>query len=80
MDEDVHYELYGEYVSLRELGVSTLICTAFAMLFYFAAPAVAEALDLQVTGISITLGAAGAALGFAVSMLVTKVKRVVVEV
>ncbi len=79
MDE-VYYELYGEYVSLRELGASTLICSVFAMLFYFTAPLVANALGLQATGIAITLGAVGAAVGFAISAFVARVKRTVVEV
>lgn len=80
MKDEVYYELYGEYVSLKELGVSILISTAFAMLFFSIAPAIAEATGIQPAGISITLGAVGAAVGFVVSMFVTKVKRVVTEV
>lgn len=80
MDEEIHYELYGEYISLKELGVSILICAVFAMIFFSAAPALAEAVGVQPAGMSITLGAIGAAVGFAVSTLVTKVKRVVREV
>lgn len=80
MKDEVYYELYGEHVSLKELGVSILISTAFAMLFFFLAPALAESVGIQPAGVSITLGAVGAAVGFAVSMLVTKVKRVVTEV
>ncbi|MEM1623278.1 MAG: hypothetical protein QW780_01035 [Sulfolobales archaeon] len=80
MEDELCYELYGEYISLRELGISALISTALAMLFFFLAPTVSAVLRVQPAGISITLGALGAAVGFAISVLVSKVKRIVVEV
>ena len=80
MADEVYYELYGEYVSLRELAVSTAVCTALAMLLYSLAPGVAELLGVPAAGISITLGAVGASLGFAVSVFLARVKRLVSEV
>ncbi|MEM1815014.1 MAG: hypothetical protein QXZ37_03145 [Sulfolobales archaeon] len=80
MKDELCYELYGEYISLKELGMSVFISTAFAMLFFFLAPAVSAVLGVQSAGISITLGALGATVGFTISVLVSKVKRVVVEV
>ncbi|MCX8185089.1 MAG: hypothetical protein RMI56_03395 [Sulfolobales archaeon] len=80
MKDEVYYELYGEYISPRELGISTLISAVFAMLFFFTAPSLAQITGVQPGGLSITLGAIGASVGFAISTLIAKVKRVVVEV
>ncbi|MEM2826202.1 MAG: hypothetical protein QXL30_02980, partial [Sulfolobales archaeon] len=66
MKEEVCYELYGEHISLKELGISVLVSTSFAMLFFSAAPAVSGVLGVQPAGISITLGALGATIGFAI--------------
>lgn len=79
-DEEVYYELYGEYVSLREFGVATLISTILALAFYFVSPHIASLVGVPATGLSITLGAVGASVGFAVSVFFTKVKRVIREV
>ncbi|MEM0014499.1 MAG: hypothetical protein QXS42_06770 [Zestosphaera sp.] len=79
-DDNVYYELYGEYISLRELGVATVVSTALALIFYSLAPYVASTLRMPQTGLMITLGAVGASLGFAVSIFLTKVKRVIKEV
>lgn len=80
MNDDEYYELYGEYVSLKELGIATLISTAIAMVFYSLAPPIASLIGVQASGLSITLGAVGATIGFAISTLIIKVKRVVSEV
>lgn len=79
-DDEVYYELYGEYISLRELGVATVVSATLALIFYFIAPYLASALGVPQSGLMITLGAVGASLGFAVSIFLTKVKRVVREV
>ncbi|MCS7099890.1 MAG: hypothetical protein RMH84_00025 [Sulfolobales archaeon] len=80
MEEEVYYELYGEHISLGELAVSTAISTVFAMLFFHIAPQIAQLTGVQPGGLSITLGAIGATVGFAISSLITRVKRVVAEV
>ncbi len=79
-DEGVYYELYGEYVSLREFGVATLISTILALAFYFVSPYIANLIGVPATGLSITLGAVGASVGFAISVFLTRVKRVIREV
>jgi len=79
-DEEVYYELYGEYVSLREFGVATLISTILALAFYFVSPYIANLIGVPATGLSITLGAVGASVGFAISVFLTRVKRVIREV
>jgi len=78
--DEEFYELYGEYVSLKELGVCTAVSTALAMLFFYIAPRVAELIGVAAGGISITLGAVGATVGFAISLLLARVKREVKEV
>jgi hypothetical protein len=80
MGDEAYYELYGEYVSLRELAVSALVSTALALLLYSLSPLIAGLVKLQASGLSVMLGAIGATLGFAVSVLLTRVKRVVNEV
>lgn len=79
-DDETYYEIYGEYVSLRELIKSTLICAFFAMLFFLIAPMFAGAVGIPPAGFSVTLGAIGAAIGFAISVFLVDVKRVVSEV
>ena len=78
-DEEL-YELYGEHVSLRDLGICTAVSTVLAMLFFYIAPRVAELVGVAAGGVSITLGAVGAAVGFAVSLFLARVKREVREV
>jgi hypothetical protein len=78
-DEEL-YELYGEYVSLRELGICTAVSTALALLFFYIAPSVAGLLNVAASGLSITLGAVGATVGFAISLFLARVKREVREV
>lgn len=82
MDEDnePYYELYGEYISLRELGITTAISTILALVFYSLAPYVANIVGLPPAGLMITLGAVGATVGFVVGIFVARVKRVVKEV
>ncbi|MCC6005365.1 MAG: hypothetical protein LM590_13590 [Thermofilum sp.] len=80
MGDEAYYELYGEYVSLRELAVSVLVSTALALLLYSLSPLIAGLVKLQAAGLSVMLGAIGATLGFAVSVFLTRVKRVVNEV
>lgn len=78
--DEVYYELYGEYISLRELAISTAISTFLALLLFSIAPRIAGFLNIPAAGISITLGAVGASLGFAVSVFVARVKRFISEV
>jgi len=78
--DEEFYELYGEYVSLRELGICTAVSTALAMLFFYIAPRIAELVGVVAGGLSITLGAVGATVGFVVSLFLAKVKREVKEV
>jgi hypothetical protein len=80
MGNEEYYELYGEYVSLKELGAATLISSVAAMVFFFLAPQVASLIGVQTSGLSITLGAIGATIGFVISTFIIKVKRVVSEV
>ncbi|PUA32317.1 MAG: hypothetical protein B7O98_06560 [Zestosphaera tikiterensis] len=79
-DEDF-IEVYGEYISLKELGVATLISSALAFTFYFITPYIARSLGMAnvVGGLTVTLGVVGATLGFVISLFMTKVKRVVEE-
>ncbi|MEM0208072.1 MAG: hypothetical protein QW360_00585 [Thermofilum sp.] len=48
-DDNVYYELYGEYISLRELGVVAVVSTALALIFYSIAPYVASTLRMPQT-------------------------------
>jgi hypothetical protein len=50
------------------------------MLFFYIAPSVAGLLNVPASGLSITLGAVGAAAGFAISLFLARVKREVREV
>jgi len=79
-DEDF-IEVYGEYISLKELGVATLISSVLAFTFYFITPYIARSLGMAnvVGGLTVTLGVVGATLGFVISLFMTKVKRVVEE-
>lgn len=79
-DEETYYELYGEYISLKELGITTTISTVLALVFYSLAPYIASSVGLPSAGLMITFGAVGASVGFAVGVFMAKVKRVVREV
>ncbi|MEM2021293.1 MAG: hypothetical protein QXP80_03590 [Zestosphaera sp.] len=79
-NDEIYYELYGEYISLKELGIATAVSTVLAITLYSLAPYVAGVVGMPSTGLMITLGAVGASLGFAVSIFMTRVKRVVKEV
>jgi hypothetical protein len=78
--ESEYYELYGEYIALKDLGIASLISTAIAMLLFSIAPTIASLMNLRTSGIDITLGAIGATIGFAISTFMIKVKREVREV
>jgi len=88
MDDDATYlELYGEYVSLRDLGIATAICAASTFLFYYLALALAPIMRLgaAASGLTVTLAAVGSAVGFGIVLLLSRlgiirVKRVVEEV
>jgi hypothetical protein len=73
-------ELYGEYVSLKEIGISTALSVAGAFVLYFSAPYIAEMLKIGslVSALKITLGAVGASIGFLISIPLTRVKRKIV--
>ncbi len=79
-EEDL-VEVYGEYISLKELGISTFISSALAFAFYFMTPYIAKYLGVAnvVGGLIVTLGIIGATLGFVISLFIVKVKRRVVE-
>ncbi|AFH42792.1 hypothetical protein IOK49_05795 [Fervidicoccus fontis] len=82
MDEDAetYIELYGEYVSLKELTIASLISIAFAFLLYYFAPYIAMRSNPSlINALKITLGAIGASIGFLISIPITKVKRVIIE-
>ncbi len=79
-DNETYYELYGEYISLKELGITVTISTILALIFYSIAPYIASSVGLPPAGLMITFGAIGASVGFAVGIFVAKVKRVVKEV
>lgn len=79
-DDETYYELYGEYISLRELGITVTISTILALIFYSIAPHIASSVGLPPAGLMITFGAIGASVGFAIGIFVARVKRVVKEV
>jgi len=79
-DDETYYELYGEYISLRELGMVTAISTTLALVFYSIAPHIASVVGLSPAGLMITLGVIGASVGFAAGVFIARVKRVVREV
>lgn len=79
-DDETYYELYGEYISLRELGITTAVSTVLALAFYSIAPYVASSVGLPSAGLMITFGAVGASIGFVIGIFIARVKRVVREV
>lgn len=79
-DDKTYYELYGEYISLKELGVATAISTTLALVFYSIAPYIASVVGLSSAGLMVTLGTIGASVGFVVGIFIARVKRVVREV
>lgn len=81
MEEESYIELYGEYVSLKELAIASLISTTVAFAMYFLAPYAAKALNLVSLekALKITLGAIGASIGFLISVPLTRVKRQIIE-
>ncbi|MEZ0290096.1 MAG: hypothetical protein ABWJ42_03275 [Sulfolobales archaeon] len=80
-DPEEFIEIYGEYISLRELGLATLLSTIGAFTLYSATPYIASMLNLTtlVSALKITLGAVGATIGFIFSIPLTRVKRSIVE-
>jgi len=80
MENEEYIELYGELVSLRELGISSAICTAMAFLLFALSPYIASLLGMPnlSNALKITLGAVGASIGFFLSIPLTKVKRKIV--
>lgn len=81
MDDETYIELYGELVSLKELALSSFICSALAFLLFYFSPYIASTIGMPnlANALKITLGAIGAALGFFLSVPLTKVKRKVIE-
>ncbi|MEO3993679.1 MAG: hypothetical protein QN229_05210 [Desulfurococcaceae archaeon TW002] len=79
-DNETYYELYGEYISLRELGITVTISTILALVFYSVASYIASGVGLPPAGLMITFGAIGASVGFVIGIFVARVKRVVKEV
>ncbi|MGC9115575.1 MAG: hypothetical protein ACP5HH_06200 [Fervidicoccaceae archaeon] len=80
MDDERYIELYGELVSLRELGLSSLICSALAFLLFYLSPSIASFMGMPnlTNALKITFGAIGAFLGFFISIPLTKVKRKII--
>ncbi|MEM0044154.1 MAG: hypothetical protein QXJ51_05930 [Sulfolobales archaeon] len=74
-------EIYGEYVSLKELGIATLISSIGAFSLYYLTPAISSLLNMQniAPALRVTLGALGATIGFIISIQLTRVKRIISE-
>jgi len=73
--------MFGEYVSLRELGLATLVTGAMAFAGYCAGPALATVLGVGVFAgqVRVLAGIFSAFAGFLLSVLLTRPKRVVEE-
>ena len=77
-DHGEYVELYGEYVSLKELGIASTIAAFFAFLFYGISTPVLSSKGLD-PRLRVVFGVIGAAIGFLVSSLFIRPKRVLVE-
>jgi len=65
-----YIDLYGEYVSMRDLALCVPICAISAFVLYFLSP---------MPDMRITFGLIGSFVGFGVSAILTKPKREVDE-
>jgi hypothetical protein len=76
-----YIEIYGEYVSMKELGLATLLSLTGAFALYIATPYIADLLGLQsiLSALRVSLGTLGATLGFLATLKFTRVKRVIEE-
>jgi len=80
-EEGEYVELYGEYVSLKDLGIGSLSSAFFAFLFYGGIMNVLEAIGMQGLDprLKVVFGVIGAAFGFIIASLIIKPKRVLEE-
>ena len=80
-EEGEYVELYGEYFSLKELGIASATSAFFAFLFYLSIMRVLEAIGMQNLDprLRVVFGVFGAAVGFVIASLIIKPKRVLVE-
>jgi hypothetical protein len=75
-------EIYGEYVKPLDLAIAFLVTIIGGAFFYMIAPTFLSFIGMPEATrapLSITIGLIGASIGFLVTLLFVKPKRVVVE-
>jgi Na+-driven multidrug efflux pump len=75
-------EIYGEYVKPLDLAIAFLVTIIGGAFFYMIAPTFLSFIGMPEatrTPLSITIGLIGASIGFLVTLLFVKPKRVIVE-
>jgi hypothetical protein len=75
-------EIYGEYVKPPDLAIAFLVTIIGGAFFYMIAPTFLSFIGMPEATrapLSITIGLIGASIGFLVTLLFVKPKRVVVE-
>jgi len=75
-------EIYGEYVKPLDLAIAFLVTITGGAFFYMIAPTFLSFIGMPEATrapLSITIGLIGASIGFLVTLLFVKPKRVVVE-
>jgi hypothetical protein len=75
-------EIYGEYVKPLDLAIAFLVTIIGGAFFYMVAPTFLSFIgtpEATIAPLSITIGLIGASIGFLVTLLFIKPKRVVVE-
>ncbi len=82
-EDDVElFEIYGEYIKPFDLAISFLVTIITGALSYLVAPILLSMLGAPATTqapLSITIGLVGASLGFLLTLLFIKPKRIVEE-
>jgi len=75
-------EIYGEYVRPLDLAIAFLVTIVGGAVFYVVAPTFLSVIGMPEATrapLSITIGLIGASIGFLVTLLFVKPKRVIVE-
>lgn len=75
-------EIYGEYVKPLDLAIAFLVTITGGAFFYMIAPTFLSFIGMPEATrapLSITIGLIGASIGFLVTLLFVKPKRVIVE-
>ena len=75
-------EIYGEYVKPLDLDIALLVTITGGAFFYMIAPTFLSFIGMPEATrapLSITIGLIGASIGFLVTLLFVKPKRVIVE-